>query len=272
MTNEDKLLRSMILDRFNQSESWYCATYTGFLDMHEQVVASEAICGTRCTDEEANGEVVAYRAGRMSVYLYGGYEDAERRIMMFLPEEFADDYRTILADEEPLGVLHAEVSRGSRKLTHRDYLGSVLGLGLKRSVIGDIIVRDDGADIIAKSEIIPFLLNEYKVAGRTPLVCTARKISELMQAERKAVEVSDTLSSLRLDNVVSAAFSIPRKEAASSIVSGLVSVDHREAVKIDRRVDEGSTVSLKGKGKAVLTQVGETTKKKRIRVRFERFV
>ena len=191
-------------------------------------------------------------------------------MLVCIPEGFP------VSDEEAveglIKVLRVSVPKGSRKLTHRDYLGSVLGLGLDRSVTGDIIVCDDGADLIVTSEIADFLMNEYSNVGRSE---TRREIvepSDLRASEVKRETIRDTVPSLRLDNIVSTAFKLSRSNAVTAIKSGIVSVDHIEAVKPDARVEEGSAIVVKGKGKAILRELGGESKKGRTWVVIERLL
>ena len=112
-----------------------------------------------------------------------------------------------------------------------------------------------GADMIVNSEIVDFLLAEFHSAGHTNLQITASDIGALEVPEQRVKTVRDTLSSPRLDNVVSAAFHVSRSEAVRAIKGGIVFVNHEEVTKIDKRIDEGDTIVLRGKGKAVLTRV-----------------
>ena len=150
----------------------------------------------------------------MSAYVfYGGYDDAERTVAAFLPDYASEA-------DIPLCVIRADTAAGGRKLTHRDYLGSLTGLGIKREMTGDILVRDDGADIIILDDIKDFLLLNYGKAGRTSLDLSALPLSELNIPEAKTVMIKDTVASLRLDNVISSAFKLSRGKAAEAIRSG----------------------------------------------------
>ncbi len=102
--------------------------------------------------------------------LYGGYDDAERCIAVCLPDYMhAEPESEEQHLEELLSVIRVSTPKGGRKLTHRDYLGSVLSLGITRDVIGDILVREDGADIVVIAEIADFIDINYDKAGRTNL-------------------------------------------------------------------------------------------------------
>ena len=139
-------------------------------------------------------------------------------------------------------------------------------------MIGDILVDEKGADMIVRPDISTFLEQEYRSVGRTDAKTEVRPIGELAVPERRVQVIRDTLPSLRLDNVVSTAFKVSRSDAVKGIRSGIVSVDHMECTKIDQRIDEGAVIVLRGKGKAVLQEIGGESKKGRIWVEILRYV
>ena len=190
--------------------------------------------------------------------------------MVCVPQDFPVD--DAAACDGLLSVLRVEAPQGSRTLTHRDYLGSMLGLGIDRNVTGDILVRPSGADIIVLTEMAEFLLAEYKKVGRVDIKTSIVTPAELIVPEQQREIIKDTIPSLRLDNIVSAAFRISRSNATEAIKSGLVSVNHVEQTKPDAKVDEGSAIVLRGKGKAVLAEVGGESKKGRTWVAIERYL
>lgn len=251
---EDKILLALAEDRFHQCSSQYAAANTDFLDLRQRGLV-EALCRRLC-----QGDSDVRRR------FFGGYEDAERTICLFLP-----DYAQI-EDSSPLAVVRAETAPDAKKLTHRDYLGSLMGLGIRREKIGDILTHETGADIIVMEEIADFLLYNYGQAGRTPLKVTRVPLAELRVPEQKSLLQKDTVASLRLDNVLSSAFCLSRAKAAEAIRAGLVFVNSAPAEKPDLQVKEGDKLVLRGKGKAFLREVGGKTRKERIFIRTERYL
>jgi RNA-binding protein YlmH len=148
----------------------------------------------------------------------------------------------------------------------------MLGLGIDRSVTGDILVREDGADIIIVPEIAEFLMSEYIQVGRTVIRTEKVPAEELIIPEVKVQMIHDTVPSVRLDNVVSSAFKISRSKAAEAIRGGIVSVDHIECLKPDAKLEEGQTLVLRGKGKAILKELGGESKKGRIWISIARYI
>lgn len=260
---EDQFLLGQIEDKIAQCENKYIVTHTGFLDSHQQSLA-RIYCrknGVPVFEQEPAQE--AFPPTR-SIF-YGGYEEAERVILINLP-----DY-AMLCDYDPLTVIRACRPDGGRELTHRDYLGSLVGLGIKRELVGDILVREDGADIIVLSDIADFILMNYCKAGRTNLSLSRHPVTELAMPQQKRTVVSDTVASLRLDSVIASAFGLSRSKAAEAISRGIVSVNHVEVTKADFQVREGDKLVLRGKGKACLTEVGGRSRKDRQYITIERY-
>ena len=251
---KDELITARIEDRISQCRDGYYVTSTGLLDTHEQALA---IASSR-------------HAAGVRTFMYGGYDEAERRMLVCVPRDLpVSDGEAV---EGLLRVLRVKLPAISRELSHRDYLGSILGLGIDRSVTGDILVRDDGADIIIMPEIADFLKREYSQVGRTVVKVSTVPIEELIIPDIRTEVIKDTVPSLRLDCVISSAFRISRAKAAEAIRAGIVSVDHIECLKTDFRLEEGAIMVLKGKGKAVLREVGGESKKNRVWIKIERFV
>lgn len=251
---KDELITARIEDKISQCRDGYYVTSTGLLDTHEQALAIAA----------------SRHAAGVRTFMYGGYGEAERRMLVCVPRDLPID------DEEAvegfLEVLRVRLPAISRELSHRDYLGSLLGLGIERRLTGDILVRPDGADIIIVPGIEEFLLKELHRVGSVEVKTEAVPVGELIIPEARTEFIKDSVSSVRLDSIVSSAFRISRGKAAEAVRRGLVSVDHAECVKPDAAVSEGSSIVLKGKGKAVLEETGGESKKGRIRIVIKRYI
>ena len=252
ISKEDKLLLASVEDKFQQCCRQYRITYTNFLDLRQRSMVEK-----RCSEMLRGADMAR-------CVFYGGYEEAERTVAAFLP-----DYAQ--AEDCPLSVIRIKAPAGGRPLTHRDYLGSLTGLGIRREMLGDILTCEAGADVIVLDEIRDFILLNYSKAGRTALEVEAVSLSELRMPEQKTVTVKDTVASLRLDNVIASAFSLSRAKAADAIRAGVVFVNSAQCEKPDMQVSEGDKLVLRGKGKAYLRQVGGRTRKDRIAITIERF-
>lgn len=263
--NEDNMIINRTLDKISQCENKYIMTSTQFLDAHQQSLIRGYFRKEHVPYMDDDNIKPEDRPFVRSIF-YGGYEDAERMILVNLP-----DYMS-LADSKALVVIDASKAPGGKVLTHRDYLGSLMGLGIKREMVGDILVRDDGADIIVLDEIADYVLMNYTKAGRAELSLEIKPIEQLIIPKQKVSVITDTVASLRLDSVASSAFGISRGKAADAIRMGLVFVNHVETTKADAMLKEGDKLSLRGKGKAKLASVGGKSKKDRIYITIERYM
>lgn len=250
---EDNMLLAAVEDKFRQCAAQYMVTNTGFLDLRQRSLVESLCVSLKKTSTEVRCE------------FFGGYEEAERTIALFLP-----DYASI--EDHPLTVIRARATVGGRELTHRDYLGSLIGLGIKRDMVGDLLVYENSVDIIVLEEMKEFLLLHYSKAGNTELELEAVPLSELRVPQVRTVLRKDTVASLRLDNVIASAFHLSRAKAAEAIRSGLVFVNSAQNEKTDAPVKEGDKLVLRGKGKAFLRETGGRTRKDRVFILIERYL
>ena len=222
--------------------------------------------------------------------MMGGYGDAERVRAVLLPDYVAglvpeDDGGDVedtlretgfseLADGvRDITVALKIVGSGYRELTHRDYLGSVLGLGLERDAVGDIQVVDGhNAYLIAKGEIADFLLRDLvKVASDTVKV-TPLPDGEAVPICRRTLAITDTVASERLDCVVAALANLSRDKAQTAVRSGLVELDYEPAEDCDEIVTTPAVISIRGIGKFNVVAFDGETRKGRIRLRAEKYI
>ena len=247
---EDHLLLARVWDKYEQTERKSIPSATVFLSPREQQMA----------------QAMLNAAGIRSGYVFdGGYGDAERKILIFLPDWA----------EEPAGdelVFLRAAFHGEESLTHRDILGSLMGLGVTRERVGDILVSPHSADIVAAPSLREFFLREWDQAGRVKLTVTEIERSGLCVPQAQVKVIRDTVSSLRLDAVAATAFSMSRGRAAELIAAGKVNLDHVPCLKGDKPVAEGAVITARGFGKAKLAQVGGLSKKGRIGITVERFM
>lgn len=247
MEKEDQFLLSHIEDHFRRCEDRNVPTYTGFLDLRQQSLVFD-YC----------------RSIGAQPHFLGGYEDAERRVCAFLPD-YLDE-----SSFEGIACVRVQTAAALPKpLMHRDYLGALMAMGIKRETIGDILVREDGADILVLSDMRDFLLTHFEKAGRARFTAQPIGLCELIVPPVKTTTERDTVPSLRLDCVLSSAFRLSRGNAGAYIDAGRVFVNGMQILKRDAKVSEGDKLVIRGKGKAVLTSVGGLSKKDRIFIELE---
>ena len=209
---------------------------------------------------------------------WGGYADAERRRVFVLPE-YMEGVTTPaqLSDfgyEEVLAALSVRGS-GYRRLSHRDFLGSVLGLGLRRDVIGDILVTGEDpveAIVICDAAVSDFICESLTRVGNDTVKVKRVELADGFLPARRMQHISDTVASARLDAVVGALCSLSRDKAREAVVSGLVELNYESEERPDRAVGESSVISVRGYGKFKINSVSETTRKGRVRLDADKYL
>ena len=262
--DESKLFMKMIEEKYDRFLDYQTIMTSDFLSMEQQSML--------------NGFLRSKR--NMGVFLFGGYNDAERRQVLFMPEytgvtdeEGALEYFSENPDECPQQILECRVSKHDEgRLGHRDYLGALMGEGIKREIIGDIIVNPKGAQIIVAADMADYLNREFGKAGHVMLTTSIKLISELDRGEIKTEIQRLNVASPRLDNVVAAVFGLSRKDAVEAIQRGIVFVDGDNPGKPDYQVKEGQKLVLRGKGKAIYRGQTGTSKKGKAYIEVEKYI
>ena len=203
------------------------------------------------------------------LHAFGGYGDAERKMLVYLPEYLEE---SSLSDEDsPCVCLRATFYQGDT-LSHRDFLGALMGAGIGRETVGDICVGKSSCDFFVTAEIAPYILQNFLSAGRTKLSLQQIPLSEAQIPVPEVKEIRDTMASLRLDSVISSGFRIGRSLAAQYVNAGKAAIDGLPCEKPDKQISEGMKISVRGLGKIKLVSVNGRTKKDRISVVIHRYV
>ena len=203
------------------------------------------------------------------LYAFGGYTDAERKMLVYLPEYLEED--ALYEEDSPVVCLRAEFYQGD-SLSHRDFLGALMGAGIGRETLGDICVGKTSCDFFVTQEIAPYIEQNFLSAGRTKLRLSRIPLTEAEIPEPEVKEIKDTLASLRLDSIISSGFRIGRSLAAQYVTTGKAAIDGLPCEKPDKAVAEGMKISVRGLGKIKLHAVNGRTKKDRISVAIHRYV
>lgn len=250
-TPEDRLLLAKLWDKINAGMRKNIPSSTCFLSPRELEMA-KFLFG------EPEG-----------LYAFGGYDDAERKMLVYLPEYLEDS--ALFDEDSPVVCLRAVFYQGDSP-SHRDFLGALMGAGIGRETVGDICVDKGSCDFFVTAEIAPYILQNFTSAGRTKLHLEQIPLTEATIPEPEVKEIKDTLASLRLDSVISSGFRIGRSLAAQYISAGKAAIDGLPCEKPDKMVAEGTKISVRGLGKIKLSSVNGRTKKDRISVVIHRYV
>lgn len=249
-TPEDKLLLAKLWDKIHAGIRKNIPASTGFLSLREQ-------------------ELCRYLFGESEgLVFFGGYPDAQRRMLCYLPDYL--DQAALEADP-PLVCLRATFYEGDTP-SHRDFLGGLMGMGIARETVGDILVNKGSCDLFVTAELGPYLLQNFTDVGRTRLKLTQIPLSQVRIPEVQVQEIRDTVASLRLDSILSSGFRIGRSAAAQYVTAGKAAIDGLPCEKPDKPVAEGMHISVRGLGKIKVHSVNGQTKKGRISVVIHRYV
>lgn len=170
-----------------------------------------------------------------------------------------------------LAVSFPAKSSSFAPVTHRDILGSLMGLGVKRATIGDIVVDDGIAHVFVTEDMAPYLMASWRSVGRLGVQPTRSELAH--GASLKAPEATKdqlTVSSLRLDNLVSHGLGLSKAAAQEAIQEGRIKVNGAVDKKTDRILKVGDVLSITGYGRITLTGLLGTTRKDHIRLEIER--
>lgn len=256
---ESELLTAHLSDKLALCRKNDMLVFSRFLDFTERSEAAR-FCASR----------------KASSVFYGGYDDAERTLCVFLPDFFSADmfpsYFYENPDDCPVCAVRCECAAGSPPLSHRDYLGSLLALGIKRTSVGDILVSDRSADIFVLPPLVPLILQDYSRAGRVPVKVSQISPRDIVLPEARVEHLRDTVASPRLDAVISAVFSLSRSKAEEAVLGGIVFVNDVRIIKPDLKISDGDKLVLRGSGKVKITSSGELSKKVRTVILFDKYL
>jgi len=197
----------------------------------------------------------------LSFKCIGGYETAERQKIAIYP-----DYLLPPRPEETISAIRIQYQQKFNKLSHRDVLGAILGLGITRQRVGDIIVGDASIDVVADKEISRYVIASLEKVGRAGVKVHELALDALNAPVINYVIQQDTVKSLRLDSIVASGLKCSRKDAQQLITKELVCVNYRETANVSHTVLERDLISVRGKGRFILQDIEGTTKKERIRI------
>lgn len=256
--DDEVMLLCRILDKYEAARNNGYLTYTGFLTDRVQILAARMLDHIGAAREE---------------YLFdGGYAGASRKIALFLPD-YMDAESATDENNSPLAFIRASYYR-EYTLTHRDFLGAILGSGISRDAVGDILVNSEKhtADIIINNSILKYMLSEFSSVGRARTEMTELHRDELYVPEQAFTLIKDTVASLRLDAVIAVAFGLSREKASLAVEKGLVELDHFPCQRSEKQLYEGAEVTVRGFGKFKLETVGSLSKKGRTFIEVKKYL
>ncbi|MBQ2941064.1 MAG: RNA-binding protein [Clostridia bacterium] len=239
-TEEDKLMLAKAYDAYTFSEKRNMPYFTAFLSPADRALSSVAF-------KETEAE------------FYGGFPDAERCVLGFKAEA---------KEDFPICIIKSEGDFSD--VSHRDFLGSLMGLGITRENLGDIVKKDDCCYIFVLRKMADYIKENFIQVKKSTVKNEIMECGEVTVV-REFETVKKSVASLRADAVIAAAFNLSRSDATEAIRRGMVTVNYRILESTDKRLSEGDTLSLRGKGKTVLEKLGDLSKKGRLFIEIKKY-
>ncbi len=220
--------------------------YLGFLFASEAVFAEKAVKNSPCRTA-----------------LFGGYDGAERLMLACFPDWMEDDIF-------PISAVTFEF-RKSDSLSHRDFLGSLMALGIKREAVGDILIEEGRAVAFVTEEITDYVKTQISKIGRVGVSVKDGYNSPLPNADRLE-KFSSNAASDRLDCIISALCGFSRSKSAEVLNAGLVTVNSVCEYKATKTVSNGDIISVRGKGRFIIDSLEDRTRKNRIVIKYSKYI
>ncbi|WP_341877298.1 RNA-binding protein [Defluviitalea saccharophila] len=248
---EERLTASKILDRANIALRDHVSTFTDFIDMYK---LSKFLS-------------LVHNLSDLTIKAFGGYSESERKIIGFCPE-----YRELEEKDFPIAPIEVLLkSPKEEAISHRDYLGSILGLGIERSKIGDILVYEQKAVVFVYKDIASYIVNNLSKIKSVKAEAKEILLEDIIPPQPKIKEIASTVSSLRADSILSAGFQLSRNKIVDLIKSEKALINGTIASP-SSHIKEGDFLTLRGFGKIKLVEVRGKTKKDRMSIVIHRYV
>lgn len=197
----------------------------------------------------------------------GGYNGAERQRMIMLPTSLADD-----ASDAHISYIRIRANLKFQQLNHRDYLGAILSLGIKREKVGDLLPLSDGCQVIVDSDMVAYIKMNLQKIHRVSVSVETIQSAEIVLPVEKIKEIKTTVSSLRLDAVSGVGFGVARSEIANDIKGEKVKLNWGVCTDPAKKLKEKDIISIRGKGRLSLDQINGATRKGKIAILIKRFI
>ena len=238
----DDVLRARIEDTLRLCDKRGTPCFLGFLDLREQATA-------RC--------ILTSMTKLEGFAFFGGYSEAERCFLSVFPDYYSEDMC-----DYPLRCV-AFRYRMQKEITHRDVLGTLMSIGIRRDAVGDILCGKGFSVVFLRSDITDYVCEQIDRIGGEGVTIVADYTGELPLSVHYE-PIRETVASPRLDSVVKALIHCSREKAADLIRVGAVSIDHRPVESVSACVAADATVSVRGYGRFLIQQIGPETKKGRL--------
>ena len=259
--DDDKILIAKLLDKMKFTSQKNQVQVTDFLDGYEQKLSTKVL---------QHSKYNTYK-------FYGGYEEAEREILFLFPDKLYDLVDDTLQDNkmiqniiEVISIVLPNDLKGTYH--HRDYLSAIMKLGVKREKVGDILVREDGTDIIVQKDISEYLLDNLKELTRfRKSTLYIKQLSDLEIVSLKMETITIIVSQLRLDSVIAEILHTSRTKANEIISQERAIVNYETKIKNSTILQQGDLLTIRGKGKFKINDIISQTAKGKLRIEIGKY-
>ena len=254
--NERNLLEAKIQDKYKFACSKNKITNTDFLNMAERNIAEKFL---------KKNNIQNY------VFFGGSQEESERNILLFFPDKFnlkmvEKNYNKILS------VIRITLPN-DLNYEHKNYLSGIMKLGVKREKVGDILVRENGADIIVLNEIVEFLkINLPELTRFRNAKIDQINIEQLEYKEKEFEEMKIVVTSMRLDNFVSEIARCSRSRAIDILNEQRVFVNYELETKFSKKINISDVITIRGKGKFIVGEIDRKTRSDKLVINIKKYV
>ncbi len=259
---EDKLLISKILDKIKSASTKNQVQTTEFLDAYQQNMITKML--QMCKIKNYS--------------LEGGYEKAQRKILFIYPDKLQElfekpaiENKAIIEQIKVVSIMLPEELKGSYH--HSEYLGGIMKLGIKREIIGDIMVNEQGADILVKHDMEPYLQTHLADLTRfQKATIEIKEITNLAITPTKKEDITILIPQMRLDVIVSELLHLSRSKANEIISSQRVFVNYELKTKNATTLKQNDILTIRGKGKYEIRQIVSQTAKGKLRLLVQKYI
>ncbi|MDZ5470718.1 RNA-binding protein [Bacillus sp. 31A1R] len=246
---EEREFIDQVLDWKDHVENTYAPKLTDFLDPREQQIV----------------KMIVGKQSDVRCDFFGGYDGSERRRALFYP-----DYYEVKQEDFQVQLFEVEYAKKFLTIAHKQVLGSLMSLGLKRGKYGDILIKDERVQFFTVKEIKDYVGLNLNSIGRATISVKELPLENSIQTDETWEEASTTASSLRLDTLLSAVFNISRQKSQLFIQQGHVKVNWTTVENTAFECGEADVLSLRGHGRAKISSIEGKTKKDKWRIVYGR--
>lgn len=246
LSDEDKLLVARLSDFAYIAENKYTPKFTPFLDERQQMIAEKTLKSM----------------GFYNFLSFGGCDFCKRKITGLFPSDISEDDFPITAIEFSYPKAYS--------LSHRDFLGAVMSLGIKREMIGDIFVSEGKTILFSYDTVSENIISQISKVGSVGVkVSVCEEIS--VEVNETFKEIEGVVASLRADSIVALATGMSRAKSSDYIKSNGIDVNYMKIFSPSHSFSEGDIFSVKGFGKFIFSEQGGVTRKEKLHIKLKKY-